>query len=49
MTEICEFLRVQVRHEKLFDPRTLYECAQHVRVNNILVNLSPHNTCFIDP
>jgi hypothetical protein len=43
MTEICEFFRVKVRHEKLFDPRALYECAQHVRVNNILVILTPHN------
>lgn len=43
MAEICEFFRVQVRHEKLFDPCALFECAQNVRVNNILVNLAPHN------
>ena len=40
MTEICEFFRLQVRHEKLFDPLALYECAQTVRVNNILVKLT---------
>lgn len=40
MTEICEFFRLQVRHEKLFEPLALYECAQTVRVNNILVKLT---------
>jgi Rab-GTPase-TBC domain len=38
MMEVSEYFRVQVRHQKLFDPSALFSSAQQVRVNNILVN-----------
>jgi hypothetical protein len=37
MMETSEFFRVQVRHDTLFEPSALYECAQNIRVNNIFV------------
>ena len=37
MMETSEFFRVQVRHETLFDPKALFDCAYNIRVNNIFV------------
>lgn len=39
MMATCEFLRDEVRNDILFEPRMLFECAQHLRVHNILVSL----------